>query len=270
MSEPLPYFRRRDEPGGELFVPLAASASGWNEAHLRGPAVTALLARDAERCTGRRTDVRPARSTFDLFRPALRVPSTTASSIVREGRRLLLVDSELVQDGTVVARARTLFLGESVDPDGVLWTTDDDRRPPPTNVRTDRMGRVYRSGGAWTPDAGDHLNCRQKQVWQLPGPVVEGEAPTSYQQAAIAADMTNLAVHWGDAGVEYINADVTLALARLPCADGIGVAPTQRAADSGIAFGTATLFDRAGVFGSATVSALANAHRAVRIGTHVG
>jgi hypothetical protein len=78
----------------------------------------------------------------------------------------------------------------------------------------------------------------------------------------MVADLANMVGNRGDAGVQFINADVTMALARLPAGPGIGLAD-QRVEDDGISVATAVMFDRSGTVGSVTVTALADGQHAV-------
>lgn len=52
-------------------------------------------------------------------------------------------------------------------------------------------------------------------------------------------------------------------MARLPIGCGIGLRVDQHQSYDGISIGSATVFDRAGPFGVASIVALANAERAV-------
>ena len=72
-----------------------------------------------------------------------------------------------------------------------------------------------------------------------------------------------MVVNWGTEGVQFINTDITLALARPPVGREIGLSATDRVERDGIAVGTVEVFDRAGPLGTAMVTALANAARPV-------
>ena len=254
----------------EVLLPQPWAYSQWGDgsSQIRGPAVSGALARAAERAV-RSIDsaaaLRPVRWTLDLFRPATIRPCVVATTLVRRGRRLCLIDAVLTQCDTPVARATALFLAHGGPVHGAAWAPRTMPCAPPPDLRpTTTEHRLYYSEGVgWTGSPGPHQNAERKQVWNLPAVVVRGETPTAFQQAAIAADLVSMVTNWGDQGLEFINADVTLALARPPESLEVGLAAEHRIEDDGIAVGTATVFDRQGTFGTATVTALANAANAV-------
>jgi hypothetical protein len=246
------------EEHGATLVPRNPAASNWGTDSMRGPAITGALARAAEQL-GVEPGLRPARANFELFRAARMVPSTTRAEVVRRGHRLTLVDTFMLQDDVVVARAHVLLLAESANPAGRIWVPDETPEPPAEELPHDSEGRLYRSGGDWTAVAAEHDNDGPKDVWQRHLTVVQGERPTAFVSTAVTTDLTNLVVHWGDQGVQFINADASVAMSRLPVGDGIGIAISQRTADDGISVGSGTLFDVHGPFGTASVAALANA-----------
>jgi hypothetical protein len=88
--------------------------------------------------------------------------------------------------------------------------------------------------------------------------------------AAAVSDVANLVMSWGSAGVEFINADVTLAITRLAVAMELGLYSLDRTVNDGIAVGTAAMFDRDGQLGTATVVTLANAGNRVDFGSSGG
>ena len=72
-----------------------------------------------------------------------------------------------------------------------------------------------------------------------------------------------MVTNWGSNGVEYINTDIALVLAREPEGVEIGLLATDRGEEDGIAVGTAVMFDRRGRLGTVMVASLANARRTV-------
>ncbi len=267
------FFNVRARGDQEVLIPTPASAGGWSADQIRGPAVSAALARATERVADDALpDMRPVRWTVDLFRPPMMLPTTVTASIFRQGRRIGLIDAELVQNGRPTARSRALFAKPSSTPSGQVWTPSPTFRPPAADLRpVPGEPWLYNSNHrGWTPNVRDHLGGAHKQTWHFPVAVVEGEEPTRFQMAAGVADVANLVMSWGSAGVEFINADITLAITRLPVDMELGLYALDRTVNDGIAVGTAAMFDRHGQLGIATVVTLANSANRVDIGNSNG
>jgi hypothetical protein len=131
-----PFFEVLAGGDHEVLLPTPASAGGWSAEQIRGPAVSAALARATERiAVDAFPDKRPVRWTVDLFRPAVMLPTTVTACIFRQGRRIGLIDAELVQNGKPVARSRALFAQPSSTPDGQVWTSSPTYQPPPADLR---------------------------------------------------------------------------------------------------------------------------------------
>ena len=107
----------------------------------------------------------------------------------------------------------------------------------------------FASDEPWSQSFPDHQNAGRKQTWQAGLPVVDGEEGTPFQSVASIADATSMVVNWGTEGVQYINTDITLTLARQPVSREIGLSATDRVEYDGIAVGTVKVFDRAGPLG---------------------
>jgi acyl-coenzyme A thioesterase PaaI-like protein len=267
------FFEAQARGDQEVLRPTRASAGGWSTEQMRGPAVSAALARGTEHVADDALPgMRPVRWTVDLFRPPMMLPTTVTASVSRKGRRIGLIDAELAQNGRPVARSRALFARPSPTPDGLVWTSSSAFRPPPPDLRpASGEPLLYNSDHrGWTPNAADHLGGAHKQTWHFPVAVVAGEEHTRFQMAAGVADVANLVMSWGSAGVEFINADITLAISRLPVAMELGLCALDRTVADGIAVGTAAMFDRHGQLGTATVVTLANAGNRVDIGSAGG
>ncbi|KAA9156578.1 thioesterase family protein [Amycolatopsis acidicola] len=258
------YFRAESRPDKEILHPQPSAFSRWGSGdQLRGMAVSGLLARAAEPVAQEGgAALQPARWTLDLLRPASADPCVAVADVVRRGRRLCLVEAFLYQKDKLVARASGLFLATSLPPDGRTWSPAEwfSAPPPALHPTSETEPRLYYSEKVgWTSSPAQHQNAARKMLWQCPYPVVLGEKPTPFQHTAMAADIVNLVANWGDHGIEFINADVTLALARLPEAGAeVGLAAELRVEHEGVATGTATVFDRTGALGTATVTGLRN------------
>jgi hypothetical protein len=264
VPDQLSFFRH----AGDDLVPTDLACSMWSTDQMHGVALSGALARAAERCLAAagRTDLRPARFVVDLFRPARMRACTFATEVVREGSRICLVDVTMSQDGERVARASATFLKPSQDAPGEVWQPRTRPEPPPLDVapETDEP-RVpfFHSSAGWSQDFGQHQNADRKASWNSAIPVVPDEPLTGFQAAAATADGGSMVTNWGSNGVEYINTDIALTLAREPVGVEIGLLATDRVEQDGIAVGTATMFDRRGPLGTVMVAALANTRRTV-------
>jgi acyl-CoA thioesterase superfamily protein/acyl-Coa thioesterase superfamily protein len=264
------FFALSDVGRGEVLTPRDPAASHWGgpSRTVRGVAVSGALAREVERVLSGldgAAGFHPARWTLDLFRPTFMRPVVASARVVRQGRRLCLIDALLTQDDKPVARAGALFLTPGGQAHGKTFSGDQAPSAPPARLRPHSSEpRLYFSADiGWTTGPDGHTNASRKQIWNLPTAVVDGAAPSPFQQAAMVADLANMVGNWGDAGVQFINADVTLALARQPTETEIGLSAEHRVEHDGIAVATALMFDRAGVLGSVTVTAVANGQHAV-------
>lgn len=261
-------FERRGAGKEAVYDPLPLAQGAWAEGQMRGPAVTGLLAHATERAATRlRPELQPARISFDLFRAPKMVPSTVECTVVRDGRRLFLIDAVLMQSGRAVARSQALFLHPAERPDGASWEPGAPAPAPDPALEPDSQLRLYRGDGdAWTPDADAVGGTERKHIWQYPLVVVDGCEPTGFEAVACISDLTSLVVNWSETGVNFINADVSVAFSRRPAGAGLGIATTARSDHDGISAGSAVLFDERGAFGVSTVTGLAQPGREVHVG----
>lgn len=244
------------QTGDDRFAPTSYAQSHWGEDHLNGPAVVGLAARTLESQYGL-PDFLPARLTVDLFKAARGVATTTKTSLLRDGRRVRNSECEIIQDGVTVARATLVQYRFGDAPRGREWTSSAEY---PWLSEFDDSHRSYMGSdeGGWTRAIADHQNAARKRFYNRSIDVVAGQRNSPFVRAAVVAEGTSLVTNLGTDGVGYINGDLTVALARLPRDEWIGVQADSHWAFDGIACGTATLFDSAGAFGSGLVTAVGN------------
>lgn len=259
---------------GDRLAPTPVAQSLWSSGQMHGVAVSGALARSLEAAVLAlgRPELRCARYTVDLFRAAAMTEVSVRATVVREGPRLCLVDAELEQDGVRRARASAVFLAPGETPDGAVWAPSTQPEVPPEDLvppsEDPRPPVFYSEEVGWATAFTAHQNGSRKKVWHTAVPVVEGERPSPFAAVASIADATSMVTNWGSNGVEYINSDITLALARAPEGVEIGLAAIDRVEHEGIAVGTAQVYDRLGPLGTSVVSALANARRTVDLEKH--
>jgi len=251
---------------GDDFVPTATVKGPWGST-ISGNFVGGVIGHVVETAVDD-PDVQPARLTVDLLRPAALAPLCGRARIVRTGRRLTLVEAELLQQDTVVARATALFLRKGDQPPGRVWSTSTAMPPLPPEASTpaaDAPMLIWAYGK--NPDiAGEPFDLTQWQhdgpkfVWiRDVAPLVDGVPMTPFVRASMAGDVASSLTHYGTTGLNYINADYTLTLSRLPEGSDIGLAALSFTGHDGIATGTAALFDARGQIGTASTTTLANA-----------
>jgi hypothetical protein len=228
--------------------------------------VGGLLAWAAERFVDD-CSFQPARLTVDLCRPAaLATPVELEVRPLREGKRLRLNESVLHQGGEIVARSTGLFLRRGEQPMGIV-PSPRTQMPPIPDVKLSGPSLFLRTYG-WgapiqNPAPGWSGEAHTKYTWlQLTQPLLDDEPLTAFTCAAMAGDVTASLANWGSEGLEFINADYTLTLSRLPEGPTIGLASLSHSSHEGVATGSAKMFDSRGEIG--TTIAVAVAHSGFR------
>lgn len=255
---------------GGVYTPTEDARSGWSDHMVNGPAIVGALAQGLESKYGEPA-FHPARLTVDLFAPVGRGPLGLGARKVREGRRILVADAELIQldTETVVARSTLVQLRRGEQPPGDLWRADRELKPPElhaTDTQKTFPPHLYNSDlspGHWTEDKGTHQNSSRKRSWRQPIDIIDGQPSTPFQKAAVMSEATSLITNWGSEGIGFINADLTLALSRLPSGVDLGIEADQHMSQNGVGVGAATLFDRQGPFGVGTIVAVSNSRRQI-------
>lgn len=251
-----PYFRH--DSAGRL-LPQPHARGPWSDTMLHGRLLAGLAAHAIEEHHGR-PGLQPARLTVDLFRAAGFDPLEVTSTSIREGRRIAVADATITSGGTVVARASAVLLRPSAQPEIDFWTTADwdvsrpdqvpDRPLPPGPPTAFEM--VLLPGTAFGATG-------QKQVWvRDTTTLTEGVPLSPFTRAAMAADLSSPLANSGGGAVAFINADITLYLARLPVGEWIGLQTTGHLSTAGVSATHSTLFDLGGPIGYAAAGALAN------------
>ena len=201
---------------------------------------------------------RVARLTLDMFRFPPMQPFNVTTRVARDGRRVRALDVSISSGAVEVARASVLMLRTGLHPQVTVWHPGEWTVPRPDELEPpEEMGdtgweiRLITPGGFWSSE--------RKQLWSRDGwPLVEGEALSPLVRAALAADLPNPLANSGVEGLPFINADLTLFLARAPESEWIGLDVIGHVGADGIAIGTCTLYDTTGPIGASTVCALAN------------
>src|SRR5579859_6749034 len=113
-----------------------------------GRVVAGLLGREIERRHGD-PEYMPARLTVDMYRLPDLSPAEVVTRVVREGRRIKVIDAEFISAGAPMARATCQLLRRTSNPDGQVWSPPpwDVPRPADIPAPEDPRGNL---GGMWT------------------------------------------------------------------------------------------------------------------------
>jgi hypothetical protein len=208
----VPAFYERD---GQGFVATDTIVSPWNPKMQNGVALAGLLAFELEA----QPTIAPmsfARFHLDILRPVPLGHVDIVTRIVRDGRRMQMLEADLVADGAVMARAYAsrLRLDESpalaavpppVGPDGLR----------PREARGRSVGTLF------------DLRPIPGRGWDQPGPgaawlscvseVVAGEAASPFVTAAMACDFgSGLSTVLTRGAYSFANIDISMNLIRQP------------------------------------------------------
>ena len=257
LAEPIPYFMRDES----RFAPTAIARGGWGLS-LSGHVVGGLLGWAVE-CAADDPQLQPARLTVDLPRPTALEPIEVHTRVHHDRKRLRLVEAVLTQDGSPVARGSALFLRRGPQPDGHVWSPPVQMPPLPLE-RDGASSTVFMRTYGWgtevqNPDPDWPHAPGQKYTWlHETRPLIDDEPLTPFTRAAMAGDITASLANWGTRGLQFINADYTVTLSRLPEGPHIGLASLDHSSHDGVATGAAVLVDHKGAIGSAVSVAIAH------------
>lgn len=263
MSDPSRHVFSLSDDGREAI--FASVAQGpWSPEHCHGGAVGALVVHAAEALSAP-APMEVARLTLELHRPVPVGTVAVETTVVREGKRLQLLDTRLLDAGAEVARGSVLKLRTAdldLPPDLVQPTLD--RSPPEAGIASEvPAGRGFGSlfnlssvGGAFRPPG-------PAAIWfRLNGVFTPGRAASGVALAAAVADFSN-----GISSVvpfeqfSFINPDLTLNLARSPVGEWVLSDAETVLGPGGRAVARTRLADRTGWFGHATQSVLLERRR---------
>jgi len=236
-------------------VPVPEARSPWSSDMLHGRLLAGLAARASERETP--SQYRLVRLTLDMFRFPPMKPFQVVSSLARDGRRVRAVDVSISCDGSVVARGSAVALRTGPHPEGDLWSAPEWDAPHPDTIAPPESvfaGWEFRPVTPHPFSSSTRKQLWTRDNWQL----VAGEDLTPNVRVALAADLPNPLANSGAAGLQFINADLTLTICRPPASEWIGVEVTNHLGEDGVAIGLCTMYDVTGAIGWSSVSAVAN------------
>lgn len=243
---------RRD---GARMMTSAHAAGPWNPAMQHGSPPAALVAWAAENIPTPRP-MQVARLTVDLMRPVPVAPLTIETDIIREGRKIQLCEVRLLANGVDVVRGRVLKISaQSLVLPEEIEEAALDVAGPEAGRREDlsRLRNPFIRGLSISSVRSGFLEKGPGAIWfRADRPMIEGVATSQVMRAAIASDFCNATSSVLDFSAwTFINADLTISLARQPVGDWILVNAVTSLGSTGAGIAAARLGDIQGYFGRA-------------------
>ncbi|HET6968381.1 MAG TPA: thioesterase family protein [Ornithinibacter sp.] len=250
-------------PTGDGLAPVPEARSPWSPDMLHGRLLAGLAARAVEQHPDVDRALRLTRLTVDMYRFPPMAAHQVRAKVVRQGHRVGAVDVSITAGGNEVARASALLLRIGPAPVTRAWRAPEWDVPGPDEVRAlSPPDGTEPAPGGWDirlVNPGGFWSDERKQVWARDDrPLVAGERLTPLVRAGLAADLPNPLANAGAEGLSFINADLTLFLARPPRSEWIGLEVAHHLAADGVAIGSCTLYDLEGALGWSSVCAVAN------------
>jgi hypothetical protein len=232
------------EAQGAHFVPTEINVSPWNGQGLNGVALAGLAAHVIGQvpCP---VEMHTARLTIDILGLVPRVPLQPQIRVVREGRRVQLVEVDLVAQDRAWVRATALRARIAPSPlsDQPLIQRWPDPASAQSKVPWVAMDRL--AGGFFQIGPGAQWVCIQTEV-------VAGQALTPLERVAMVADFgSSTAPLVSPSEWTFANLDISAHLTRLPQGEWLLLETTSASSGNGVGVVDTRLSDVAGGFGHA-------------------
>ena len=240
-------------------VETSPNAAGpWDATMQHGSAPAALVTWAAE-AIPTSVPMQIVRVSIDLMRPVPVAPLTIETEVLREGRKIQLCAVRLLANNVVVVRATVLKVRADTLPllpeiaDAPIDVPPPDQGTPmaPPFSRT-----PFVTGLSVSMVRGGFLEIGPAAIWyRIDRAVVEGAAISQVMRAVVAADFSNGTASTLDFRTwTYINADLSVSLARQPVGDWILLDGESCIGPDGAGLAMSRLADRHGYFGRAVQS----------------
>ncbi|MBI1213076.1 MAG: thioesterase family protein [Alphaproteobacteria bacterium] len=238
-------------------VDVSAHASGpWNTSMQHGGAPSSLAMWAAEALPAL-APMRIARLTVDLLRPVPVAPLKLRSEVLREGKKIQLIAVHLEHEGTEVVRANILRVRRGGSEFAEVERTDALDVAPPDNVADgrapERSAMSFGAGFTLRSVRGEFGKPGPAAIWfRHNRRFIDGHDDSPAMLAAAVSDFSNgISSELDFAKWTFINADVSVFLAREPVGEWILLNAQTWLGNDGGGMAAARLADKRGYFGRA-------------------
>ena len=252
---------------GNVFTPTECAHGPWGPKLVHGGSTGGLMAYVLEQCSPNE-NMTMVRTTLDMFRPVPMVPLRVESEVLREGRRLQMIEATIFAEDKPVARSVGIRMKttEVSVPEARQPSSDVPQGPdglPEISLAPSKPGKVL-------PGLNANLEVRKLYgfdgkgegcAWfKVPVPVIQGVENSAFTHLGIISDFGNgLAQLFLPGTMGMINGDINLYLHRNPCSDWIALKSKVSMSETGVGVVNTELYDTQGL--------VAQCHQAVMVQT---
>ena len=233
------------DDGWEVFRATQHTVSAWGPNLQHGAPPSAILARAMDRLE-RTEGTRIARVAVDLLGAVPLGELRTRARVVRPGRRIQLLESELEAGGRVVARASAWRM--AIRDSSEVEQSANEPRQLPTADNDSAFSVTWASGYI---DSLELRGAGDGAVWARPKfPLVAGETMTPVEQVMSVADIANgIGAVLDPTQWRFLNTDLVTHLHRRPVSEWIGITADASIGPDGVGATSGTIYDEAGAIG---------------------
>jgi acyl-coenzyme A thioesterase PaaI-like protein len=234
---------------GAHVVTSPDAAGPWDPNMQHGGAQASLVVWAAERIPAA-VPMQVARVTIDLMRPVPVAPLTLETEVLREGRKIQLCAVRLFANGTLTVGATVLKIKKQAQalPDDVIALPLD--VPAPEQSRLEPQNSPFGLGMTIRAARGRFGGLGPGAIWyRADRPLVEGSPISQAMRAAAASDFCNASSALDYRKWTFLNADLTVSMAREPVGEWILLDAVSWIGLDGAGLAMARLADMRGYFG---------------------
>jgi hypothetical protein len=248
-------------PEGDTLVPQPLAKGPWGQT-LHGRIFGALCARAVDEYLAADEGLMCARLTVDIFRAATMDPVRVSTRVVRQGRRILVLETRIEQESGPVGEGKAMLLRKSEQPPGELLETPRWDVPTPDQLGAPRPpspGRPPMWESWLIEDNSPNESRLRSGLWMREiHDLVEGEELTPLVRLGATGDIAHPIANSSTEGLGFINSDYTIYLGREPRGEYLGIQPYGHVSSFGVAAGQCVVHDLEGPIGFFAAGAIAN------------
>jgi len=241
---------------GDWFIPQDPARGPWKPSACHAGPPTGLLARAAEQLFA---DKQLCRLTVDLLKPVPFAGFRIEAERVRSGRTVSTAVCRLLdKENVVCALARSLHIATTAD---YPYPTIDDSIGSPAEALPGKfpveeclhdLPAFNRVGAETRYPTGQGPTLGPTIAWLRTVPLLENEDLSGFQRLCPLADCGNAFGRNAEPHeIQFMNADLTVQLFRMPMGDWFGISSRCHWQPNGIGMSNSTLYDFQGAVGTA-------------------